>query len=124
MIMNSDKKVNISSMTLDDFADAVADVMHRKGFKEMVTFKEIADYAIEEKKKNPKISAFVISVKRNYDPKNENDKYIIIQGFLDENRKPITLDGRESESRIIHTKTIDKKFVDVLNGLETRIINL
>ena len=122
--MKDDKKIDISSMSLDDFTDAVAEVMHRKSYKEMVTFKEVADYAIDEKKKNSSISAFVISVKKNYDPQNENDKYIIVQGFLDKNKKPISFDGRESESRIIHTRTIDKKFIDVLNGAETRIIKL
>lgn len=122
--MCNEKKIDMSSMSIEDFTDAVAEVMYRKGYKEIVTFKDVVDYAMKKKKNNSKISAFVISVKKNYDPQNENDKYIIVQGFLDENKKPISLDGIESESRIIHTRTIDKKFIDVLNGAETRIVKL
>lgn len=122
--MNKDMSIDLSSISLDDITEAVAEVIYRKGFSEIVTFKEIADYALEEKRKNPKIMAFVVSVKKNYDPQNENDKYIVIQGLLDKNNKPISLDGKESESRIIHTRAIDKKFVDVLNGSETKIIRI
>lgn len=122
--MNEDNGLLFSNITLDDITEAVADVVYRKGFKELVTFKEIVDYAKEEKIKNPRISSFVISVKRNYDPQNENDKLVIIQGFLDENRKTISVNGKDAESRIIHTRTIDKQFIEVLNGLETRIVKL
>ena len=97
-------------------------MLYRKGYKEIVTFDEIVQYAIEERKVNPQIGAFVVSVKKNFDPQNENDKLIIIQGMLDGNSKPLSLDGKESESRIIHTRTIDKKFLDMLNGADTRII--
>lgn len=122
--VNEDNGLLFSNITLDDITEAVADVVYRKGFKELVTFKEIVDYAKEEKIKNPRISSFVISVKRNYDPQNENDKLVIIQGFLDENRKTISVNGKDAESRIIHTRTIDKQFIEVLNGLETRIVKL
>lgn len=122
--MINDKEFNYSSVSVDDFADAVAEVLHRKSYKEIVTFKEIVAYAIEEKRKNPTIVSFVISVKKNYEPQNENDKFIIIQGFLDSKNKPISIDGKDSESRILHTRTIDKKFVEVLDGAGTKIIKL
>ena len=51
-----------------------------------------------------------------------NESDIII--LLDKDNKPIFLDEKESESRIIHTRTIDKKFIDVLNGSETKIIRI
>lgn len=111
-------------ISIDDFTDAMAEVLHRKEYKELVTFDEIVQYALEGKKNNSKVGAFVVSVKKNYDPQNENDKLIIIQGLLDENNKPISLGGEESESRIIHTRTIDKKFLDVLNGAETKMVRL
>lgn len=123
--MNKDKvNKKRSTISIDDFMDAVAEVLYRKGYKEIVAFDEVVQYALEEKKKNSKIEAFVVSVKKNYDPQNENDRLIIIQGLLDENNKPISLDGKESESRIIHTRTIDKKFLDVLNGAETKMVRL
>ena len=71
--MNKDMSIDPSSISLDDITEAVAEVIYRKGFSEIVTFKEVADYALEEKKKNPKIAAFLVSVKKNYDPQNEND---------------------------------------------------
>lgn len=111
-------------ITVDEFTDAMAEVLYRKGYKEIVTFDEIVRIALEEKKRNTYISAFVVSVKKNYDPRNENDKLIIVQGFLDAKNNPITLDGKESESRIIHARTIDKKFMNILNGAETKIIKL
>ena len=123
--MNQDKnnKKHLS-ISIDDFTDAMAEALYRKGYKEIVTFDEVVQYALNEKKNNSKIKAFVISVKKNYDPKNENDKLIIIQGLLDENNRPISADGKESESRIIHTGTIDKKLLDVLNGAETKMVRL
>jgi hypothetical protein len=123
--MNKDKaNFEYSSISIDDFTDAVAEMLYRKGYREIVTFDEIAQYAIDAKKTNSKVAAFVVSVKKNYDPRNENDKLVIVQGLLDAENKPISLDGKESESRIIHTRTIDKKFLNVLNGAETKIIKL
>lgn len=110
------------AVSIEDFTDAVAEVLYRKEYNEIVTFDEIVQYALDAKKVNPKIAAFIVSVKKNYDPQNENDKFIIIQGLLDKKNKPISFDGQESESRIIHTKTIDKKFLYVLDGAETKII--
>ena len=122
MVNNGEKY--IPSITIDECADAFAEILYQKTFKEIVTFQEIVEYAISEKKKNYQIASFIISVKKNYDPHNANDKYVVIQGLLDMNNKPITLNGKDSESRIIHTRTIDKKFIDVLNGSETKIIRL
>ena len=123
--MNKDKANDgYPSITIDTFTDAVAEVLYRSGYKEIITFDEITQYALDMKKNNPKVVAFVVSVKKNYDPKNENDKLIIIQGLLDAENKPISLNGKESESRIIHTRTIDKKFLNILNGSETKIIKL
>ena len=122
--MNGDKFNIFSSISLDDFTDAVAEVLYRKGYKEIITFKEIVEYAIEAKRNNSKVAAFVISVKKNYDPQSDNDKLIVIQGLLDANNRPISFDGKQSESRIIHTKTIDKKFIEVLNGAETKIVKI
>lgn len=120
--MTGDNLVNYSSISLNDLTDAVVEVLCRKEYKEVATFDEIVEYAVEAKRKNHRISAFIISVKRNYDSRNDNDKLIIIQGLLDSNNKPISHNGIEAESRIIHARTIDKKFIDVLNGEETKIV--
>lgn len=123
--MNNDKtNKGRLSQSINIFADAVAEVVSRKGYKEVVVFDEIAQYALDAQKTNPRVAAFIVSVKKNYDPKNENDNFIVIQGLLDANDKSISFNGKESESRIIHTRTIDKKFLDVLNGSETTIVKL
>ena len=123
--MNNNKpKERHLPISIDDLTDAIAEVIHRKGYKEVVSFDEIVQYALERKENNPKVAAFVVSVKKNYDPQNENDKLVIVQGLLDINDRPISQEGKESESRIIHTRTIDKKFIDVLNGAETKIVRL
>lgn len=123
--MDRDKtNAGYSPISVDDFTEAVAEVLYRKGYKDIVTFDEIVKYALDVKKVNPKVASFVVSVKKNYDPQNENDKLVIVQGLLDEKNKPISSDGEEAESHIIHTRTIDKKFLSVLNGEEIKIIKL
>lgn len=123
--MKKDKaRGGYSSISIDDIADAVAEILYRKGYKESVSFNEMVQFALDAKKTNSKIAAFVVSVKKNYDPQNENDKFVIVQGLLDAKNEPISLDGKEAESRIVHTRTIDKKFLDVLNGAETKIIKI
>ncbi len=109
---------------IEDLTDAVADVLYKKSFKEIVTYDEVVRYVLEAKKQNPYIVSYLASVKKNYDPQNENDKFIVIIGLLDGMNKPISLNGKDAESLIIHTKTIDRKFIDILNGDETKIIKL
>ena len=109
---------------IEDFTDAMADVLHKKSFKEIVTYDEVVRYVLESKKQNTNIVSYIVSVKKNYDPQNENDKFIIIIGLLDGMNKPISLNGKDAESLIMHTKTIDRKFIDILNGTETKIIKL
>lgn len=109
---------------VDDVTEAIADVWHRKRYRDIVSFDEILQYAYDEQKKYAQIEAFVISVKKNYDPQNENDQFIIIQALLAGDNQPISFDGEEAESRMIHTRTIDKKFLDMLDGAETKIFKL
>lgn len=120
--MSDNSRTHDSSFFVDDLLDAISEVMHVKNFKEIVTFEEIYQYAYEQKKDNPKVAAFIVSVKKNYDPKNDRDRLIIVQGLLDYNKKPISLNGKEAESRIIHTGNIDRRFIDVLNGSDTTIV--
>ena len=50
MNRNKGNKRNLS-IFIDDFTDAMAEVLHRKEYRELVTFDEIVHYAMEEKKK-------------------------------------------------------------------------
>lgn len=109
---------------LDDFVDAAAELLYRKGYKEIVTLDECVDFCRQAKEQFPSVAGFVLAVKKNYDPRNENDNLIVILGLIDENNKPISSDGKESQSKVMHTKTIDKKIVDFLNGNDTVIFKL
>ena len=120
--MNENIRANDISLSLNDLLDVVSEVICVKNFKEIVTFEEIYRYAYEQKKVNPVVAAFIVSVKKNYDPKNDRDRLIVVQGLLDSEKKPISLNGKESESRIIHTGNIDKRFIDILNGSDTTIV--
>ena len=114
--------MNLNSEKLNIVLEAVAEAIHQQGYKEIVCFDDCVNFYRECKLENPDIRGFVISVKKNYDPRNENDKFVVIQGMIDENNHPITLGNQEGQSRIIHTKTVDKKMVDFLNGEETKVV--
>ena len=90
-----------------------------------MTLKDCIHYYKEEFRKLQNVSAagFVLSVRKNLDPRNENDNYIIVQGLVDLQNKPITVNG-ESVSRIIHTRTIDDALIKALNGKESVIFRV
>jgi len=90
-------------------------------FSEIVTFDDCIGYFAENKRQYPQIYAFILSVEKNRTPQNDNDKLIVVQAFLDKDYKAITLDGKTGLSRILHTKTIDKKMINFLEGESTKI---
>ena len=90
-------------------------------FTEIVTFDDCLRYFAKQQRQFPQICAFVLSVEKSMNPQNDNDKLVVIQGLLDNDYKAITLDGTTGLSRIIHTKTIDKKMIDFLAGESTKI---
>ena len=93
-----------------------------RDYKEIVYLNECLEFYKECKRQNPAVAGFIISVKKNYDQQNENDKFLVIQGMIDRDNRPISTDGERSLGRIIHTKTIDQKILTLLNGEESRII--
>jgi hypothetical protein len=111
---------------LDGILDDIVDEVERESnsYKEIVTFDSCMNFYRESKAKLSNAASFILSVKANPDPKNENDKYVVTQGILDENNKPISLDGMSCRSRVIHTGKIDKKMIDNLGGQETRIFKV
>lgn len=113
---------------LSDFyhlVDAIAERRYQEGFLPMVTLDDCIRYYREESAKLQGINAagFILSVKKNLDPRNENDNYIVVQGLVDERNKPV-MAGGESVSRILHTKTIDNALIKVLNGGESCIFHI
>lgn len=104
----------------DAYAEKRADEIEAENFEKsclpVVTFDYCVQWAMEMKKEYPQSVRFLISVKENPDPRNENDNLCVIVAMLDENNKAITIDGEKGISTIFHGKTIDKKLIDSLNG--------
>lgn len=107
---------------LSCLTDALAEQQYQRGFLPIVTLKDCIRYYKEEAGKLQGVSAagFVLSVRKNLDPRNENDNFVVVQGLVDGQNKPITIAG-ESASRIMHTKTIDDALIKALNGKESCI---
>lgn len=110
---------------LSEFADAVAEHQYQRGFLPVVTLKDCVSYYHEEaaKLKGTVAAGFILSVRKNLDPRNENDNYVIVQGLVDGRNKPITVNG-ESVSRIMHARTIDDALIKALNGKESGIFRV
>lgn len=60
----------------------------------------------------PIATGFILSVKENLQSKNENEKYVIIQGLVDDQDKPIKQDDENAIGRKIYAANIERK-----NGL-------
>lgn len=110
---------------LSGIADALAEQQYQRGFLQVVTLKECIRYYKEEASKirGAVAAGFVLSVRKNLDPRNENDNYVVVQGLVDGQNKPITVNG-ESVSRIMHTRTIDDALIKALNGKESGIFRV
>ena len=110
---------------LSGLTDALAEQRYQRGFLQVVTLKDCIRYYKEEagKLQGASVAGFVLSVKKNLDPRNENDNYIVVQGLVDAQNKPITVNG-ESISRIMHTRTIDDALIKALNGKESSIFKV
>ena len=110
---------------LSDLTDALAEQQYQRGFLQVVTLKDCIRYYWEEARKLNTMSAvgFILSVKKNLDPRNDNDNYVVVQGLVKEKNKPIMVNG-ESVSRIMHSKTIDDALLKALKGKESAIFRV
>ena len=111
---------------LSPIADALAEQEYQRGFLPLVTLTDCVQYFKDEAKalEGKAVTAgFVLSVKKNLDPRNENDQFLVVHGLVDAQRKPIVLNG-ETVSRVLHTKTIDDAWIRALNGKDTGIFML
>lgn len=62
----------------------------------------------------PIATGFILSVKENLQSKNENEKYVIIQGLVDDQDKPIKQDDENAIGRKIYAANIDEKRLNIL----------
>lgn len=111
---------------VDSYAEKRADEIEANNFKKnclpIVTFDYCQKWAFDMKKDYPQSAGFIIAVKENPDPRNENDKICVIVGMIDAQNKSISIDGVKSISTIFHGKTVDRKMLDYLNGKESMIV--
>lgn len=110
---------------LFNLTEALSEQQYQRGFLQVVTLKDCIRYYKEEaiKLQGASVAGFVLSVVKNLDPRNENDNYIVVQGLVDAQKKPIMVNG-ESVSRIMHTRTIDDELIRALNGKESCIFKV
>ena len=110
---------------LSNLTDALSEYQYQRGFLQVVTLKDCISYYQEESKKfqGEPISGFILSVRKNPDPRNENDNFVIVQGLIDKDNKPIVVNG-ESVSRIMHARTIDDALIKALKGKESGIFRV
>lgn len=110
---------------LSNLTEALSEQQYQRGFLQVVTLKDCIRYYKEEaiKLQGASVAGFVLSVVKNLDPRNENDNYIVVQGLVDAQKKPIMVNG-ESVSRIMHTRTIDDELIRALNGKESCIFKV
>jgi len=110
---------------LSNLTEALSEQQYQRGFLQVVTLKDCIRYYKEEaiKLQGVSVAGFVLSVVKNLDPRNENDNYIVVQGLVDVQKKPIMMNG-ESVSRIMHTRTIDDELIRALNGKESCIFKV
>lgn len=110
---------------LSNLTEALSEQQYQRGFLQVVTLKDCIRYYKEEaiKLQSASVAGFVLSVVKNLDPRNENDNYIVVQGLVDAQKKPIMVNG-ESVSRIMHTRTIDDELIRALNGKESCIFKV
>lgn len=114
-ILNSDFG-DLGDRILDEYIDDIEKKNFDKNCLPVISFDRCHKWALDMKKQYPQSAGFVIAVKDNPDPRNENDRICVIIGMIDANSKVITIDGQHGISTIIHGKTIDEKFLDTLNG--------
>lgn len=108
---------------LDDIADAIAEREFQREFLQVVTWDDCVRYYREEAKKlqGLEVAGFILVVKKNLNPRNENDKYVVVLGLVDKQNRPIKVNN-ETISKIVHTKTIDDALIMALNGRESVIV--
>ena len=85
----------------------------------MLTLDACIQKAYADKKRYPQIAAFIVKLKPS--AKGDADGFEILLGYMDKNRKAITLDGKTALAYTYEVTTIDEKLVDLLDGNDSAI---
>ena len=113
------KVVDKVANTLSDIVEML-ELDENKVDKETIfQFDSCIEFYKRYKKEMPIATGFILSVKENLQSKNE--KYVIIQGLVDDQDKPIKQDDENAIGRKIYAANIDEKTVKYLDGDDTKI---
>lgn len=111
----------------DNLTEKVADYLeqetYQKNFLPVVRLDDCVAWAKRMRESFQQSAGFIINVKNNPAPKNENDLIIVTVAMLDTNRQPVIYDNNNGVSTLMHGKTIDEKLLNMLNGTDSIMLN-
>lgn len=118
-------KIVAACVSVSEFVGSLAEKKCQNSFAQVVTLEDCLSFYKEEdsklQKKGITSTGFIISVTRNMEPRNDNDKYIVVQGLVNAQNKSVVVNG-ETVSRVIHTRTIDDALIKALNNKDSVFI--
>ncbi len=107
----------------DNLTEKVADYLEQETYQKnclpVVRLDDCVAWAKRMRELFQQSAGFIINVKNNPAPKNENDLIIVTVAMLDTNRQPVIYDNNNSASTLMHGKTIDEKLMNMLNGTDS-----
>lgn len=107
----------------DNLTEKVADFLEQETYQKnclpVVRLDDCVAWAKRMRESFQQSAGFIINVKNNPAPKNENDLIIVTVAMLDTNRQPVIYDNNNGVSTLMHGKTIDEKLMNMLNGTDS-----
>ena len=125
MVQLAEKLDKLDKMTdslLSDDAQGGKRAAGRSKRKRMLTLDACIQRAYADKKEYPQIVGFIVAVK--HLGMSDADGLEITVGYMDKNRKAITLDGETALAHTCKVDTIDEKLVNLLDGNNSAIYEL
>ena len=107
----------------DNLTEKVADCLEQETYQKnclpVVRLDDCVAWAKRMRELFQQSAGFIINVKNNPVPKNENDLIIVTVAMLDANRQPVIYDNNNGVSTLMHGRTIDEKLLNMLNGTDS-----
>ena len=112
------KKLSFVDALANNIADKIASCIIKEEHEEVINLDFCVALIKQEYLQYPQIKYFVLSVKQNEEPEDENDNFIVTIRFLNEQRRAFIVDGSVDEY-VLHTGKIDSSITDFMDGKET-----
>ncbi len=87
----------------------------------VITLKSCLNWVKEMRTKFPQSMGFLISIKDNPSPRNENDVLILTLAMVDGQNQPVHYDASNGVSTLVHGKTVDADMLNLLDGNDSMI---